>query len=295
MFGYIRPMHGELKVNEFERFKACYCGLCHALGKKYGLISRSILNYELVFLAMLLWDPDESPEYTNRRCIASPFQRKRFCSSNKTLDTCAAYTVILTRWKLLDTISDEKFIKSIPHRILLLLLTFPYKKAAREFPQYDKSVRDEIEALFEYESKHESSLDEAADKFAKILNASIPYEIPLSTRRPLVELLYHLGRWIYIIDACDDLEKDIKNNQYNAIALRYQTANGKLSESELEVLKTTLVHSNNLLSLAFELVPENAWTDIIANVIYLGMPEVCDRVLNGTWTHYLKQRNKEWN
>jgi hypothetical protein len=56
MFGYIRPLKGELKLREFEKFRACYCGLCSALGKEYGITSRLILNYDFFFLAALMWD-----------------------------------------------------------------------------------------------------------------------------------------------------------------------------------------------------------------------------------------------
>jgi hypothetical protein len=58
---------------------------------------------------------------------------------------------------------------------------------------------------------------------------------------------------------------------------------GKLSDMEKESLRTTLTHSCNLIGAAYELLKQNAWSEIIKNIVYLGMPEVCTRVLNGTW------------
>ena len=272
-------MQGELKVRELERFKACYCGLCHALRDKYGLASRFILNYELVFLAMLLWDENEAPVIKRRRCIASPCRKRRCCACNKTLETCAGYNVILTWWRLRDTISDERAMKAIPHRMVSLVLYGAYKKAALEFPEFDRVVREEVRALAEYEKEEGASLDGAADKFAKVLSATAPASAPDAVRRPLLEMLYHLGRWIYIVDACDDYKEDIIGGKYNPIAVRYAPAGGEIPEDALARLKTTLAHSNNLLCLAFELLPENAWADIIRNMIYLGMPDVCGRVV----------------
>ena len=284
MFGYIRPLQGELKVRELERFKACYCGLCHATGKKYGIAARFILSYDLVFLAMLLWgDDDDAASIKRRRCIASPLFRKRCFERNEALDTCAGFSVILTWWKLRDTISDETFFRSIPHRLISLILSRAYKKAVSEFRYFNDKVSMEIASLAEYETQSAISLDSAADKFARILRAAAPESIPEKKLRPMLELLYHLGRWIYIIDACDDYQSDVKTGRYNAVAALYPPENGCLPEDSKERLKTTLTHSNNLLCSAFELLPGNLWTGTVENVIYLGMPDACSRVFGGTW------------
>jgi len=283
MFGYIRPMQGELKVRELERFKACYCGLCHALGKKYRVAARFILNYELVFLSMLLWEREDAPVIKRARCIASPCKKKSYCACNSALETCAGYSVILTWWKLRDTITDEPFIKALPHRFVAFILKRAYKKAAREFSGFDAKVKQEIAALHEYEQGEDKSLDGAADKFAQILCAAAPEGDDEGKTRPVLQLLYHLGRWIYIVDACDDYKSDAKAGRYNPVARLYppDTDSGTLPDSSTERLKTTLTHSNNLLCSAFELLPDNPWTKTVQNIIYLGMPEVRDRVLSG--------------
>jgi len=283
MFGYIRPLQGELRVYELERFKACYCGLCHALGKKYGPAARFILNYEFVFLAMLLWEREEPPGIRRGRCIASPCRAKKYCARNAALDTCAGYSVILTWWKLRDTIADERFIKTIIHRFASLLISGAYKKASSEFPEFDGRVREEIAALAGYESGGEKSLDGAADKFAKILTAAAPDLMPDARRRIMSELLYHTGRWVYIIDAFDDYNDDVMSGRYNAVAARFETGGKPLADDMVERVKTTLTHSNDLLCAAFELLPENVWTQTVSNIVYLGMPYACAQVLKGAW------------
>jgi len=278
MFGYIRPMQGELKVRELELFKACYCGMCHALGKKYGFTTRFTLNYEFVFLAMLLWGEDSPPVTRRKRCIVSPFCGKRCCERTTAFDKCAGYGVILTWWKLRDTIADEPFIRAIPYRILKSILSGAYKKASREFTGFDSIVKDELKSLDRFEAQAEKSLDGAADKFAQILCAATPEPSPDEISRPMHELLYHLGRWIYIMDACDDYETDVRAGRYNPVAALYPPDGGKLPEDSVQRLKTTLAHSNNLLCSAFELLPENTWTPTVGNMVYLGMPEACGRV-----------------
>ena len=272
-------MQSELKVRELERFKACYCGLCHALGKKYGSPARFILNYEFVLLTMLLWGEDEQPVIKRTRCIMSPVRKKRFCARNSALDACAGYSVILTWWKLRDNIIDDPGFRTIPTRLLMLVLHRAYKKASREYPEFDGRVRDEMASLAEYESENASSIDGAADKFAKILSATAPLSASDDKLRPMRELLYHLGRWVYILDACDDYNKDAKAGRYNPVAARYASDDGNMAVDRVAGLETTLTHSNNLVCLAFELLPENVWADVVRNMIYLGMPEVLKRVM----------------
>ena len=282
MFGYIRPMQGELRVRELERFKACYCGLCHALGRKYGFFARFILSYELVFLSMLLADENETLVIKRKRCIASPFVKRRYCTASKSLDECAGYSVILTWWKLRDTLSDESFLRSIPHRFTAILLFRSYKKAKKDFPEFDDIVKTQLYKLADYESDGKQSLDEAADKFADILK-SVSNSENDKINRALTEILYHLGRWIYIIDAYDDISDDLKYKRYNPILLRYPAVSDKLSAEDIQSIKSTLTHSNNLVSSALELLPETSWTDIIKNIVYLGMPDACEHVLAGNF------------
>ena len=290
MYGYIRPLQGELKVRDLERFKACYCGLCHALGGKYGLAARFVLSYELVFLSMLLWDKGEPLEIKKKRCIAGPCRSRRCCDRNSTLDICAGYCVILSWWKLRDTVQDESFFKSIAHRGLACLLLRAYRKAAREHPGFDNAVREGIAGLAAYEARGERSLDEAADKFAQMLKAAVPASMEEETRRPLLELLYHLGRWIYIIDAFDDYRADARESRFNPLIARFRLNGGNLAEEDASRLKITISHSNNLVCSAYELLPENVWTEIARNIVYAGMPEVCSHVLDGTWQTYRRKK-----
>lgn len=291
MFGYIRPMQGELKLRELERFKARYCGLCFSLGRKYGFFARFILNYELVFLSMLICDEDEAPNIQRKRCVASPFRKRRYCANSRSLDICAGYCLILAWWKLRDTISDETFLKAIPHRFMSLLIRRAYLKAKKDMPDFDEVVSKQLDELARYEIGERQSLDEAADKFAVILKSVDLSNKDEAGQRVLGEVLYHLGRWIYIIDACDDITDDIKYERYNPILLRYPQDSNKLSKESTACINSTLTHSNNLIGAAFELLPETTWSTIIRNIIYLGMPDTCDNVLKGEFPPKCKYGN----
>lgn len=285
MFGYIRPMQSELKVREFEHFKSCYCSLCHVLGNNYGLASRFILNYDFTFLAILMWSEDFALTFEHKRCIASPCRKKCLCRPDESLDSSAAYSIILAYWKLKDSVQDEGFFRRTGARMVMLVLRRAYKRAAKKYPQYDEHVRNCLSELAEIEKNNDPSLDKAADTFARILSAAANTSEEPEKKRASEQILYHMGRFIYIVDAYNDLEEDMQKGRYNPIAARYSLTEPVLDEELQNSLEITMRHSLNLLSSAYELMPENPWSEVIRNIIYLGMPDVSARVMNGTFTN----------
>ena len=280
MFGYIRPYKPELKMKEFEQFKACYCALCHTLGKIYGHFSRMFLSYDFVFLAMLLWPEDEKPGYIKERCIASPLCKKLCCHENGALEISAGYSVILTYWKLKDSASDERFFKATVSKFCALLLKKAYKKASEKYSDFDKSVRENLAALSEMEKNSEPSIDKTADKFALILSAAADSEDGVKAR-VLRQLLYHTGRWIYIADAINDLGEDLKANRYNPVVFRFSISDSIIEDDTKLSLKTTLYHSLNNIYSAYSLLPSNVWSGVLMNIIYISMPDVTEKVFTG--------------
>jgi hypothetical protein len=122
-------------------------------------------------------------------------------------------------------------------------------------------------------------MDRAADTFARILQAAAPVTGDAGEDRPLGQLLYHVGRWIYLIDAWDDLERDLRQGNYNPLILRYQ---GRPRE-HLEEVRSTLRHSRNLAASAYALVKAERWDGILSNILYLGLPAVEESVFAGRW------------
>ena len=294
MFGYIRPVTTELKVKELDAFKACYCGLCHEMGKKFGFLSRFLLNYDFVFLTMLLWDKDTPVQYEKKRCAGCPFKKKQFCKSSEAFEKSAALSVILSWWKMQDEIHDEGFLKSTFYRILSLLFRKSYKTAAKQFPKFDEAVRINLTELTKLEENRCASIDALADRFGKILSSSAVTGNVIKDRI-LEQVLYHIGRWIYIIDAIDDFDDDVKTNKFNAVSARFDNIR-KLETDEKKLLETTLMHSRNLVGNSFELLDETSWSDTVRNIIVLGMPGVAKAVLSGVWKDKNKfRKSKDWN
>ena len=107
MFGYVRPSDDRLTPADRETFRAAYCGLCHALGARYGLVGRMILNYDLTFLAMVL--SDGAGEMCAKRCAVHPIRRRCCTAGDPALDAAADMSVILTYWQLRAGVADHGF------------------------------------------------------------------------------------------------------------------------------------------------------------------------------------------
>ncbi len=291
MYGYVRPVKGELKVSEYESFRGVYCGLCHELARRYGFWSRFLVNYDFTFLAMLLAGR-EKPGTCPRRCPVHPLRPTQCLDSCQSLATAADMTVVLGWWKLADGARDKDFPASWGCKAACLVLRRAYGKAAARQPDFAAAVKENLTALQTLEEERCPSLDAAADKFACILRSIAGGIADGPRQRAAGELLYHLGRLIYILDAADDLAEDIRTDAYNPLRYRFSPADGKLSPEDERTLRVGMQHSHNALVSAYALLDENAYSGILANTIYLGLPAAAQAVFAGTWNSSAKLHRK---
>ena len=282
MFGYVRPLRPELKCKDFDLYRASYCGLCRCLRRRYGLIAPLLLNFDFTFLTLALWSPEERPSYCRGRCHANPLVKKQMCPDSPALELAADESVILAWWKLRDAVSDEGFFQGLPARVACLALRGAYKKSARRRPDFDQTVRGCLGELARLEQENCPSLDRTADTFARLLQAAAPAEGKQG--RVLEQLLYHLGRWIYLADARDDLAEDLSHGRYNPVAARYG------SEGDDEALALTMDQSLAQMGAALQLGEFGCRRPLLENIIYLGLPLIQRAVFEGSWAQIKKQK-----
>lgn len=279
MFGYVRVVKDELLVKELDAYQAAYCGLCRYLRKNYGIYSSFFLSYDFVFLTLLL-DCESESSSCKIRCPIKPFKKCRARHDSNGLAVSAAAEVILTWHKLSDTISDSGGIKKISAFLLRLFLKRAYKKACRLYPRYAEAAENAMKELADLEHRHEKSIDRTAHTFAALLAAAA--QPTMKNFRIIEQILYHTARWIYIIDACDDIEKDFRHGNYNAVSECFGINDGKLTDLAKEQLKFTLESSMSAIGTAYELLPQFKDSGIIKNIIYCGLYTVTQQVLNKT-------------
>ena len=282
MFGYVRPLRQEMKCGEFDLYRATYCGLCRCLRRRCGLLAPMFLNFDFTFLTLLLWQPEDRFAPCRGRCHANPLRRLPMCPHSPQLELAADESVILTWWKLRDGVRDERGGKRLAARVLELALRPAYRRAARRCPGFDRRVRECLEELEGLERENCSSMDRTADTFARLLQGAAPADDPRS--RAMGQLLYHLGRWIYLLDGREDLAEDLAAGRYNPIAARYGP------QGDDQALKLTLDHSLELMGAALQLGEFGCRGPILENIIYLGLPLVQRAVFEGSWVQIKKQK-----
>lgn len=282
MFGYVRPLKSQLKMCDWDLYKSMYCGLCHRLKARCGFAARFTVSYDFAFLAIVLSDLNkETVSLCKKRCVASPFKKKCICIENKALDFAADACVILTYWKIMDEVCDSGVFKGFVARIGAFLLKRAYKKAAKRNCEFAELVEDCLKELKDIERKAISSLDAPADTFARILKGLADgAEAPVN-KRIAEQIFYHLGRYIYLLDAWDDAEEDMRSKAYNPVLLRFEVDNIPLAEETKRELRETLAGSIGTIQSSFELIEKTCFSSLLENILYLGLPSMVKLVEDG--------------
>lgn len=269
MFGYIRPFNDELRLKDHQLYKSVYCGLCRSMRKNYGILSTLALNYDCTVLAMLYMSvKNERCSVRRGSCSINPLKKCLLCScEGEALEFAGAVSVIMSYYKLRDTINDSGFPKRLSAFFGRTALYRNYKKAVRKYPYIDSLTSEMMKRQLEAE-KENSGVDRSADPTAKLISELCrSFSDDEKNKRTLSVFGYHVGRWIYLMDAADDLEKDIRHKSFNPFKGRYDGD-----------IKHTMIYCNEVLNmtaaqivLAYELLELNSFKAILDNIIYSGL------------------------
>lgn len=279
MFGYIKPNVGELKVKDYELYKATYCGLCRTMGKCTGCMSKMTLSYDFAFFALVRMAMEKTKgTVKKRRCIVHPFKKRLMLDINPALEFSARTSVMLTRLKLQDNVNDSKGFSRIIAKIVGLVSVF-FKKTEEELRPLEEKIKGYIEELSTLEKENCDSIDMVANTFGKLLGEIASFGMKDSYEKIGYEIGFHLGKWIYVIDACDDLEKDVKTGSYNVLALSF---GNELNDNDRQILKQAMMLELKAMSNAVALIDFSSHKDveaIINNIIYDGLVRESESVL----------------
>lgn len=274
MFGYVMPYKLELKIKDYEMFKAYYCGLCLAIKENFSNLCRLSLNYDMTFLGILMDSLSEDKNsYEVSRCIAHPFKKKPKVISNKALNYAAFCNVALVYYKLLDDYTDDK---AINKKLLSLYLKKFIEKENLELKPLLENMEKNITRLTELENSSEYvSIDELSHSFADLTGFLISfYYKDKEFNEALYKLGYNLGRWIYIIDAYDDLEDDLKKQKFNAINKAFNQEGlsfEELIETQRDRIEFNLMMSASTTVDALNNLPLEKNGDLLFNILQFGL------------------------
>lgn len=288
MFGYVLPRRDKLTPEEAGRYRAAYCGLCRCLKVNYGFRARFLVNYDMTFLYFLL----QEEKYLAHPCAcpARPFCKKECLPDDRVMNYAADLSILLSCWKLEDARQDGGFLHRMAARCGLMLFRRARRRAATRQPEADKIFSRQLERLNELEKANCSSIDRTADAFATLLSGCAAYWQEESKRRTTELLLYHVGRYLYLVDALEDLPRDNRAGAYNPLRYRYALEAGKLTPTDKTQFLETVDASISMAASAMELLPSTPDDGIRKNIIYYGLPAVLHSVATGT---FRKRGNKK--
>ena len=270
MFGYVTVHKEELKIKEYETYKGFYCGACQALKQEYGLAGQLTLSYDMTFLTLLLsslYEPEQ--KFSKKRCIVHP-QKKRLMIENEYSVYAAHMGILLTWYKLLDDWKDEKKAAAF---VGLKVYHAAFEKAQERYPRKDKKIRRYLKELSSLEKAQSTDIDRVAGTFGHLLGEIFAVKDDL-WREDLYRTGFYLGKFIYLMDAWDDLEKDEKTGNYNILLLKKkaQQKNGTFEKKAFAAdVEQLLVVMMAACSASFERLPLVQDVAICENILYDGV------------------------
>ena len=283
MYGYVVVDKSALRIREYDYYRATYCGLCHAMGKCTGCVSRATLSYDMAFFVLVREMIDGTGvKLEKKRCIRHPINGIDAVYLNDQLEYSAYVSGILTAGKIKDNISDERGAKRALAQLLGLVFSKMERAATKNLPTPAALVEEKLAELARLERERTASIDMPADVFGRIMSELLAYGFEGARALVAGEVGYRLGRWIYIVDALDDYDSDRKSGSYNPFVLLY---NGEdFTEDNIISVSKMLEAELSLAFSALELLDDDTdknRSEIIKNILCLGMPasvaRICDK------------------
>ncbi len=298
MFGYVRPYKSEMLVREYEQYKAIYCELCRQLGKEYGWAARFTLSYDCTFYAVLALSVSGARvKQRQGKCAANPLKKCNYLpSEGEEYKKAAALSMIMTCHKLRDNVADEGFLGSLGARCLLPFVSRKAKKAEARYPFLGAAVKAAMEDQ-RLAEEEQGGVDRCAEPTAKMLS-EIFRELggcQKSLCLPLERFGYFLGRWVYLMDAADDLSRDLSQGAFNPFIARLGLGGKReLTEEEQKAADEACNGALNATAAqmlpALHLIPMENFGPLVENVVEKGLPEMQREIL---FLHVTRKKRKK--
>jgi hypothetical protein len=249
MFGYVRYSKPDLTFRDFYKYRAYYCGVCHSIKNNFGQLGRLALNYDIVFMALLLsgtYGGDD--KFQLEKCMLNPFKKKKIIL-NEYIDYCSSINVLFFYFKMLDDYKDNR---SVPSLLFSKMLYKSYLKVKDKYPNKERIMREGMERIHFLEKSDKTALDDISQAFGEILGEMFVYNSECQQFGLLREVGYNLGKLVYIFDSIDDLEEDAKRKRFNPLInfSEYRIekkVDDLLEEIEYLIMRLDIKHSKEII------------------------------------------------
>jgi hypothetical protein len=271
MFGYVKAAKCKLEKSDDEIYSAAYCGLCKALGRNYGQISRLTLSFDVSFLALLLLAlNDEEIEIIYKRCGIN-LKKKPFLSyKGETYKYVTAVSMILNYYKLIDNIDDKRGFKKLGYILLKPYFSLKRNSVKKSYPKLDDVANTMYQNQKKAESLKDADIDLSAEPTARALSQIFSLYSD-ENKQELSQIGYSIGKWIYLIDALDDYETDKKTGNFNPLLTDPDI---KIYSNIEEIRKETEPILCNCISVIYENYKKlniKRFNNVLENIIRFGL------------------------
>ena len=260
MFGYVTASLKELDKEAEKRYGAVYCGICRRIRIQSGQVARIGLSYDMAFLALLLmslYEPEETAG--DKACSLHPI-RKRPWVDNRFVQYAADMNVALAYYNFLDDWEDDRKFSA---KLLADQFGKHLQEITRRYPRQCRAIEDCIRQLSLLEKDGCRNPDEPASCFGQLMGELLTYEEDLWTPT-LRQMGFCLGRFIYLLDAALDYDKDEKKGKYNPYLAM---GTGKDWQRWEEYLLLTMGRCTDF----FEKLPLVQDKPLLDNILYSGV------------------------
>ena len=282
MFGYTVPLYSKMSPSDLSSYRRYYCETCHQLKAGFGIISTSAVNYDMTFNTIIMNSfTGDTPKFEGTK--NSPF-----CVLNKPkvnselFGKMAAYTILLTKWELVDDSIDKPSLKS---NTASLVLGRAIMKAEKAYPEYDEAVGKGFEQLRKMEEAGCGDAVRMGEAFGRSLSFALKDIAGERADKDLEDLFTHLSASVYLLDAIDDLDEDFLNGTYNPLLVNCGEYRNKeqFIKDHLYDLSDALNKVIGSLQTSYSAVREKMEFDIgvADNIVYFGIPDSAKNVMTG--------------
>ena len=272
MFGYVTVCEPELKVKDLKKYRAYYCGLCCTLKEDYGFMGQMTLTYDMTFAIILLSSLYESiAVHEEHRCKVHPI-KKQHMLQNEITSYAAAMNVLLAYYHMEDDWQDDRKVSSLMTKSMI---QGKAKKIIEKYPRQSEIIRKSLKELGECEHENSMDIDRAAGCFGRLMAELFVWKEDI-WEKTLRKMGFYLGKFIYLMDAYEDLPEDRKKNRYNPLK---ELAKRPDYEAQMEQILRMMIAESTV---RFEQLPCLVDVDILRNILY-----------DGVWNHYNKIQMKK--
>ena len=278
MFGYLDIEKDKLEDGQRGLWQTFMCGLCFSTKKLYGDYPRMFISNDVNFFNVLfhsVTNTDVTVE--NKRCFSHPIRKRTVLQKTDLTEKLSVANVLLTYWNIYDDTVDGGSVKK---KTALKMFAKSYNKAKKDNPWLDDILAKRYGELRELEQSNCNSIDRVAHAFALLSQDFATLMLGEYATEHVQTLCYNLGKWIYLIDALDDVTKDIKRHNYNPFVCCYNVGSALDLGKKYDELQFLMFAVLNRVAQSYNDLNLSKYTCILNNVLFDSIRNKTKQILN---------------